>query len=52
MTARADAEREASQWFKDAALTTNDPGICGMLEAIRLEIRALAMLNDYGRTAE
>jgi hypothetical protein len=40
------ADEEAATWFKDATLSTNDPGICGMLEALRLEIRALALLLD------
>jgi len=47
MRTRHDADEAANQWFVAATLTTNDPGICGMLEALRLELRALATALDY-----
>ena len=47
--AREQADREAARWFTDVTLSTNDPGICGMLEAVRLEIRALAEVLDVLR---
>lgn len=46
MRAREEADEEARTYI-GSTLTTNDPGVCMCLLALKHEIRALATLLDF-----